>query len=97
MTINNSLEDKLRSFLQLYWIRPENGLLTTFKSKIIEGYPFLSPSLDISCGDGLFMFLHLGGSFGFDFDYFKDTKAKDFSHESFVDIYILLMKRIKSL
>ncbi len=87
MSINDSLEDKLRSFLQLYWLRPENGLLTTFKSKIMDDYTFSSPSLDISCGDGLFMFLHLGGSFGFDFDYFKDTKAKDFSHESFVDIY----------
>lgn len=87
MTINNSLEDKLRSFLQLYWLRPENGLLATFKSKAIEDFPIKSPSLDISCGDGLFMFLHLGGTFDFDFDYFKNTTAKQFHHSTFIDIY----------
>jgi len=85
--MNNPIEEKLRKYLQLYWLRPENGLLATFKSKIIENYSFSSPSLDISCGDGLFMFLHLGGSFDYDFDYFKDTKAREFSHNSFIDIY----------
>lgn len=87
MSINNSLEDKLQNFLQLYWLRPENGLLATFKSKVMENYSISSPSLDISCGDGLFMFLHLGGKFDFDFDYFKNTSAKKFSHEKFIDIY----------
>lgn len=85
--MDENLEEKLRNYLQLYWLRPENGLLATFKSKIIEKYEFESPSLDISCGDGLFMFLHMGGTFEFDFDYFKNTKAGEFNHNSFIDIY----------
>ena len=87
INVNDSLEKKLRDYLQLYWLRPENALLTTFKSKAIEDYSFSSPALDISCGDGLFMFLHLGGKFEFNFDYFKNTSAKEFSHEQFIDIY----------
>ena len=85
--MTTELETKLKKYLQLYWLRPENGLLATFKSKAIENFPINSPSLDISCGDGLFMFLHLGGTFDFDFDYFKNTSAKQFSHEKFIDIY----------
>lgn len=85
--MEQDLEEKLKNYLQLYWLRPENGLLATFKSKIIEKYEFSSPSLDISCGDGLFMFLHMGGTFDFDFDYFKNTKANEFNHNSFIDIF----------
>ena len=87
--MDDNLENKLQNYLQLYWLRPENALLATLKSKIIEKYSFSKPSLDISCGDGLFMFLHLGGSFDFDFDYFKNTNAENFSHDSFIDIYDL--------
>lgn len=85
--MTESVETKLKKFLNLYWLRPENALITTFKSKAIEEFSVDSPSLDISCGDGLFMFLHLGGSFEPDFDYFKNTSSKNFSHEKFIDIY----------
>jgi len=79
---------RLRSFLNLYWLRPENGLLCTFKSRAFQDCPFVSPSLDLSCGDGLFMFLHLGGSVDPDFDYFASTRAREFTHSGdFVDIY----------
>ena len=77
----------LKAFLNLFWLRPENGLLCTFKSKVFDDIKFESPSLDISCGDGLFMFLHLGGAFDSDFDYFQSTRAKEFKHSSFIDIY----------
>lgn len=83
----NHSESKLKQFLNLFWLRPENGLLTTFKSLAIEKYPITKTSLDISCGDGLFMFLHLGGKISENFDYFSSTKATDFNHSSFVDIY----------
>lgn len=84
---SNTIEMKLKNFLNLYWLRPENGLLCTLKSKVFEDIKFEPPSLDISCGDGLFMFLHQGGVFDSDFDYFQSTKAKNFKHTSFVDIY----------
>ncbi len=83
----NSSESKLKQFLNLFWLRPENGLFTTFKSLAIEKHPIKKTSLDISCGDGLFMFLHLGGKISKKFDYFTSTKATDFSHSKFIDIY----------
>ena len=81
------IESKMKSFLNLYWLRPENGLLTTFKSKAFENLKIESPSLDLSCGDGMFMAIHLGAIFDQDFDFFKSTKAREFSHEKFIDIY----------
>jgi SAM-dependent methyltransferase len=83
----NSAETKLKQFLNLFWLRPENGLFTTFKSLAIENHSIKNTSLDISCGDGLFMFLHLGGKISENFDYFSSTKAIDFSHSEFIDIY----------
>jgi len=43
--------------------------------------------LDLSCGDGLLMFLHLGGVFDVDFDYFQSTAADKFKHSKFIGIY----------
>ncbi len=83
----DSLEIKLKNFLNLYWLRPENGLITPFKSKAFENVKFESPSLDLSCGDGLFMAIHLGANFDDDFDYFKSTKAAEFNHKKIVDIF----------
>ncbi len=81
------LEEKLLSFLNLYWLRPENGLLSTFQSKVFDDIPFVSPSIDISCGDGLFDFIHFGGRLDDEIDFFQKTKAAKFSHDSFVDIF----------
>ena len=81
------METKLKNFLNLFWLRPESGLMLTFKSQAFANIKFESPSLEISCGDGLFMFLHLGGIFDKDFDYFKSTTAKIFNHSEFTDIY----------
>ncbi len=43
------------------------------KSEAFKDLKFESPSLDLSCGDGMFMFLHLGGEFNKDFDYYEST------------------------
>ena len=83
----SEMEIKLRNFLNLFWLRPENGLITPFKSKAFEDLNFESPSLDLSCGDGLFMAIHLGAEFDEDFDYFKATKASEFNHDNFVDLF----------
>jgi len=45
--------------------------------------------MEISCGDGATMFIHQGGEFPVDFDYFIETKSSEFKHSSFVDIYDL--------
>lgn len=85
--MNRPDEAKLRNFLNLYWLRPENGLLCAFKSNAFADIDFVTPSMDISCGDGFFLFLHLGGVLDSDADYFQSTHAKEFSHSSFIDIY----------
>ncbi len=85
--MENQFEAKLYEFLKLFWLRPENGMMCAFKSRAFEDIEFEGPSLDISCADGLFLFIHLGGSFGMDFDIFSATKASEFSHDKFVDIF----------
>lgn len=80
-------EDLLREFLNLFWLRPENALFSTFKSISYNSLKFESPSLDLSCGDGLFQAIHLGGKFSDNFDYYSSTDASKFKHEKFIDIY----------
>jgi SAM-dependent methyltransferase len=83
----NRIESKLKTFLNLYWIRPENALLRVFQSIALDNIKFTSPSLDLSCGDGIFLFTHLGGKLPNNFDVFKITKANKFKHQKFVDIF----------
>jgi len=83
----NNEEEKLKNRLQVLWLRPENSLLSYFMSKALESVEFNSPSVDISCGDGLTMFLMLGGVLEPDFDRFQSTKVNEFNHSSVVDIY----------
>ena len=78
---------KLRHFLNLYWLRPENGLMSSFKSQAFADVELDGPSLDISCGDGLFMYIHAGGRLTEDSDFFVSTSAQEFKHGQFVDIY----------
>jgi SAM-dependent methyltransferase len=85
--MDDSIDIKLKNYLNLYWLRPENGLIAPFKSRAFENLKIESPSLDLSCGDGMFMAIHLGAIFDFDFDYFKSTKASEFSHSNVIDIY----------
>jgi len=80
--ISTSLESKLKNYLNLYWLRPENGLMMAFKSKAFEKLKIESPSLEISCGDGLFFAIHSDGIFDENFDYFKSTRAKQFTQDS---------------
>lgn len=83
----STIEEDFRQWLNLYWLRPENALLVTWKSQVFRDIPFPGPSLEISCGDGMFMFVHAGGRFSPGFDYFQSTRAREFSHGSEVDIY----------
>lgn len=86
-------EEKLRQFLNLTWLRPEVSLFQVFRSDALRHVKFLSPSLDISCGDGLTMFVHLGGILDVNFDCFQSTRAKEFKHLSFKDIYDVYDKK----
>lgn len=60
----------LRRFLQAYWLRPENALWMTLRSAVLSRCPLTAPTIDVSCGDGIFSFLHAGGVFDPAFDVF---------------------------
>lgn len=65
--------DLLNRFLQAYWLRPENALWMTLRSKALSRVPLAGPCMDVSCGDGVFMFLHCGGVLDPDFDVFTSV------------------------
>ena len=58
-------------WLNVYWLRPENALWRTLNSIALNESEFEQPSLDLSCGDGIFSFLLAGGSFEREFDIFQ--------------------------
>ena len=63
LEIGNWQYDLLRRFVQAYWLRPENALWMTLRSTTLSAHALERPSLDVSCGDGVFSFLHAGGAF----------------------------------
>lgn len=65
--------DLLRRFLNAYWLRPENALWMTLRSLTLANASWARPSIDVSCGDGIFSFLHLGGVLDPAFDVFTSV------------------------
>jgi len=76
----------LRKFLNVYWLRPENALWRSINCIAMEDLEFHEPSLDLSCGDGIFSFLRAGGDFDRAFDIFTAVKDINRFFEN-VDIY----------
>ena len=85
--MSDNLEEKFKNYLRLFWLRPENALLATFMSRALDDFEFKSPSLDLACGDGLFIFYHLGGRLSDDYDFFTHTKSEQFTHQTYTDIF----------
>lgn len=79
--------DTLRRFLQAYWLRPENAYWMTLRSDALSACDMNSPSLDVSCGDGLFTFLHLGGVLDPGFDVFSAVASLDRPQPGHVDMF----------
>jgi len=67
--------EQLRLFLHAYWLRPENALWMTLRSMALDQVPWQEPAIDVSCGDGLFSFLHHGGLLDPSFDVFASLRA----------------------
>jgi SAM-dependent methyltransferase len=78
---------RLRRFLHAYWLRPENALWMTLRSLALDVVAFEPPSADISCGDGVFSFLHAGGVFDEAFDVFTAVRRVNPLHEPRADMY----------
>ena len=79
--------NNFKEYLNYFWLRPENAIHCALRSKTLQHIKFKSPSIDISCGDGMYMFYHFGGKTNPSFDAFVSTNAKDFHHNKFIDIY----------
>ncbi|MEK6797529.1 MAG: class I SAM-dependent methyltransferase [Planctomycetota bacterium] len=83
----------LRQFLEAYWLRPENALWMTLRSRTLARQKLNSPSLDVSCGDGVFMFLHCGGVLDSNFDVFADVRPLDRDRDERDDMFDHLSDR----
>lgn len=70
-----NIRKRVKNFLNIFWLRPENAMYTSLRSKSLDGYKFKKKSLDISCGDGIFTFTHLGGEFDTNFDIFLPSSV----------------------
>ncbi len=73
--INRS--DYFRKYLNFFWLRPENALLLAIRAeKYRETARFMgSYNMDVSCGDGVFSFIAMGGELSSDSDMFRGIKA----------------------
>lgn len=69
--------ERLSAYLGAYWLRPENALWMTLRSMALAAVPIARPTADLSCGDGIFTFLHLGGRLAEDFDVFTAASNLD--------------------
>ncbi len=67
----------LRRFLNAYWLRPENAFWMTLRSLALFTARWRAPSIDVSCGDGLFSFIHAGGELDAAFDVFASVASLD--------------------
>lgn len=70
----NSIEKYLKEFLNIFWLRPENALLLSLRANsVIKFHKMISEgnSIDVSCGDGFFSFITMGGKLGYETDMFQ--------------------------
>jgi hypothetical protein len=86
-SISTQRDGRLIRFLNAYWLRPENAFWMTLRSDALEYVPFEPPVVDVSCGDGVFSFLHAGGVFDADFDVYGAVANLDHVATEHADIY----------
>lgn len=79
-------EHYLRAFLNIYWLRPENAMWRAINCMAMDDIEFKSPSLDSSCGDGLFSFLRARGGLAPEFDVYAAVDKLE-TFYSGADIY----------
>jgi SAM-dependent methyltransferase len=77
----------LRRFVEMYWLRPENALWMTLRSEALRTIELARPSIDVSCGDGVFSFLHMGGRFDPAFDVFTSVDHLDRVRTQHADMF----------
>src|SRR5262245_35718478 len=68
--LEESASERLKAYLHAFWLRPENALWMALRSMTLAEVAWPAPAVDLSCGDGVFSFLHLGGRLDPRFDVF---------------------------
>lgn len=80
------MREVLNKFLKAYWLRPETALWRTLDVESMKNFEFVSPSLDLGCGDGTFSFIREGGIYDDSFDVFMDVDNLENFYNN-VDVY----------
>ena len=76
----------LWQLLNVFWLRPETALWREIDIRAMSKFQFLSPSLDLGCGDGIFSFIRGGGHFPQSFDAFRDVTKIDQYYQN-IDVF----------
>lgn len=95
----NLIEETLKNFLNIYWIRPEIAIWRTLDVVQLSSVKFRKPVIDLGCGDGTFCFTKFGGKVDYSFDVYKTMKntkgffnGKDIHDQKFVNKPKILKK-----
>jgi len=78
---NKILLSIYKEFLNYFWLRPESAIVQSFRAfelrkTVYEKISKKQKILDVSCGDGVFTFIALGGKLDLSFDSYKSIKNK---------------------
>lgn len=66
----------LRRFLEVNWLKPFDAVWDASVASVLESVSFEEPSLDVGCGDGLFMLVVRGGRARLSYDRYTDTELR---------------------
>ena len=66
----------LRRFLEWNWLKPFDAVWDASVASALASIPLEEPSLDLGCGDGLFMLVASGGRVRLDYDRYTDTHLR---------------------
>jgi len=81
------MNSTLNKFLNIYWLRPETAVLLSLRSLALSQYSISEPAVDVSCGDGIFPFVHYGGELNKEFDVYSGSKGFDTIRKEKTDVY----------
>jgi len=83
--------DLYREFLKFYWLRPENAIMLGVRGDAFASTLDLinegEDSIDVSCGDGVYSYITMGGTFSNKPDQFRAVSFKKTFREGDYDAY----------
>ena len=71
MLLLKFLDQILKKFLNIYWIRPETAFWRSLDVLQMKSIDFKRPIIDIGCGDGTFSFTHFEGELASNYDVYR--------------------------